>query len=642
LAPVVELPKDFEVIAKHWWICHQNRDKVFRDLRGLLKLESLWFAAYIKLKRNKGSKTPGPDSVSIDSLTKKRILEIRELVLHRNYEWIGVKQVNIPKPGKPGQTRPLGIPAINDRLVQEVIRSIIEPIFELNFSNQSHGFRPNRSCHTALKWINTNMKDSVWFVEGDIKSYFPTINHNKLIEIIEGKIKDPLVLKLIRDGLKAKVFTQDNQEYIPELGTPQGGILSPLLSNIYLDSFDKFMEGLCAEYKGTRTSKYRKRNPAAMKLLKAGKKKEYYRLNIPLIDPADPTNINCKYIRYADDFIIGILGSRKIAEEIRDKIAKWLSGELKIELSMEKTHITHISKGIPFLGYKFCRRTIIIKQRYGNKIVNRKMKIPILDVDMNRVIHRLSAAKFCDKGGNPIPSFKFLQFPQSETNNRINYVLRGLGEWWSIAGNRKRAIARTMYILRASIAKMYAAKFKMKTMAAVFKVGGEDLSKPLGTRAKSIIGVSDKGEKPTKTLKGLLYTKYHTIPDHKGNKLKPSWRPEYLAILENLDTYKDLISFLWIEEGTKTRNPMTQLAMRIRNTLSAQGTPCVICGSTEEVQMHHTKSVKSVKFKDKLEQHIRTINIKQIPLCKVHHLAAHGGNWKQNPIKMSNSKMKNK
>lgn len=156
----------------------------------------------------------------------------------------------IPKPGKPGKLRPLGIPAINDRLVQEVLRSIIEPIFELNFSDNSFGFRPNRSCHLALKLLNTRMKDSIWFVEGDIKSYFDTIDHSKLIHLISKRVQDPLILGLIRTGLKARVFTSDNSSFIPEVGTPQGGILSQLLSNIYLHELDLFMEKLAVEYQG--------------------------------------------------------------------------------------------------------------------------------------------------------------------------------------------------------------------------------------------------------------------------------------------------------------------------------------------------------------------------------------------------------
>jgi hypothetical protein len=146
-----ELPKGFITLAKHWKICYQKPNKIFSDLRGLLKQDSIWYAAYLKIKINKGAETPGPDYDIIDSLTKKRILEVKEAVLTNNFSWIGVKEILIPKVGKPNKFRPLGIPSINDRLVQEVIRTIIEPLFELNFSNLSHGFRPNRGCHTALK-----------------------------------------------------------------------------------------------------------------------------------------------------------------------------------------------------------------------------------------------------------------------------------------------------------------------------------------------------------------------------------------------------------------------------------------------------------------------------------------------------------
>lgn len=163
-APVEEhpvIPKGLQILAKHWQICYSSPNRVFYDLRGILKQESIWFSAYLKLKSNKGAKTQGPDEDIIDSLTKKRILELREAVLSNKFSWIGVREIMIPKPGKSGKFRPLGIPSINDRLVQEVIRTILEPIYELNFSHLSHGFRPNRGCHTALKWINTNMKDSI-------------------------------------------------------------------------------------------------------------------------------------------------------------------------------------------------------------------------------------------------------------------------------------------------------------------------------------------------------------------------------------------------------------------------------------------------------------------------------------------------
>jgi retron-type reverse transcriptase len=195
-------------------------------------------------------------------------LELKEAVLKKNFSWTGVSEILNPKAGKPGKFTPLWIPSINDSLVPEVIRTIVEPIFELNFSNQSFGYRPNRDCHTALKWINTNMKDSIWFIEGDIQSYFPSIDHKILMKIIERKIQDPPILNLIKTGLKAKVFQNDQKPYIPEVGTPQGEILSPLISNLYLHELDKFKENLSTQYQGNVKPSNRKKNPLSLKLLK--------------------------------------------------------------------------------------------------------------------------------------------------------------------------------------------------------------------------------------------------------------------------------------------------------------------------------------------------------------------------------------
>jgi len=516
-----EIPKGLRILAKHWQTCFQNPDRIFYDLRGILKQESIWFAAYLKLKSNKGSMTPGPDENILDSLTKKRILELRETVLKNKFSWIGVREIMIPKPGKPGKLRPLGIPSINDRLVQEVIRTIIEPIYEIHFSKLSHGFRPNRSCHTALKWMNTNMKDSRWFIEGDIKSYFPSIDHKILMNILGRKIQDPMILRLIRTGLKARVFQKDRVTYIPEVGTPQGGILSPLLSNIYLNELDQYLAKISLEYQGNVTPG--NRNPIANKLLRCGNKSEYYRLRIPNRIPNEIGYRNCKYIRYADDFVIGVLGPRSMAMEIREKVKIYLKNVLNVELSLEKTKVTHITQGIEFLGYIFSRRQLFIKQSYARNVVTGrgKMTIPTLDVNMKRVIDRLADANFCDKSGKPLPAFRFLRLPQSETNTKVNYILRGLSEWWSIAGNRRSAVARVAYIIRYSIAKVYAAKFKLKTVAAVFKKGGHDLSKPIGTKVKSVVGATNTPRAKTKAMPGILFARYHKIPKPKGSKLNP-------------------------------------------------------------------------------------------------------------------------
>uniref|UniRef100_UPI0023F2B125 reverse transcriptase n=1 Tax=Cyathus jiayuguanensis TaxID=380660 RepID=UPI0023F2B125 len=642
LAPVQEqseIPKGWRFLAEHWLTCHKNPDRIFDDLRGILKQDSIWFAAYLKLKSKKGSKTGGPDEDIIDSLTKTRILEIREAVLKNKFSWIGVRELMIPKQGKPGKFRPLGIPSINDRLVQEVIRTIIEPIYELNFSNLSHGFRPNRSCHTALKWINTNMKDSIWFIEGDIKSYFSQIDHKILMNILERKIQDPLILKLIRTGLKAKVFQNDTDYYKPEVGTPQGGILSPLLSNIYLNELDQYMNSLIEQYKGSVTPANRKKNPIAHKLLRSGQKTEYYKLRIPSRIHNDPDYRNCKYIRYADDFLIGVLGPRNMALEIRDKVKEFLKTELNVELIPEKTKISHISKGIEFLGYIFTRRQLFIKQSYAGKIVTRKMTIPILDVNMKRVIARLAEAKFCDGDGNPLPAFRFLRLPQSQTNIKVNSILKGLSEWWSIAGNRRQAIARTAYIIRYSIAKVYAAKFKKRTVAAIFKIAGNNLSRPIGVRAKSVVGADEKdtpqGQK--KELKGILFDRYHKIPKPKGNKISPDWYPEYLKALKKGERSEEFLERIWNMRKSTSKNHLASMAWRLEKTISSQGAPCAICGSFENIQMHHVRALKDIaKSRNVVHKHMIAIQRRQIPVCREHHLILHKGNWSNKPMKVTN------
>jgi retron-type reverse transcriptase len=240
------------------------------------------------------------------------------------------------------------------------------------------------------------------------------------MKILEKRVKDKLILGLIRSGLKAKIITQDYKLFFPEVGTPQGGILSPLLSNIYLDQLDKYIIEKAKEYLGPVKSGDRKKNPETRKLLNQGKKSEVYKRKLSSRDPFEKGYRNIKYIRYADDFLVGILGPRELAIEVRNQIQTYLREELKIELSMEKTKITHVSKGIPFLGYIFTRRSMHIKQRYAGKIVNRHMTTPLLKVNFAKVVKRLAIAGFCDFSGKPKPLFKYLRAPQSEVNRKVN------------------------------------------------------------------------------------------------------------------------------------------------------------------------------------------------------------------------------
>ena len=462
-------------------------------------------------------------------------MELSEAVLKNEFVWTVVREIMIQKASKRGKFKPLAISGMNDRLVQEVIRLIIEPIFEFGFSNNSHGFRPNRSCHTALKWMNTRIKDYIWFIKGDIKSYFSTINYEIFMKILERKVQDPTIFKLIRTILKAKVFQKYNKIYISELGTSQGGILGPLLSNIYLHELDKYMKELCNQYQGHVKAGNLKNNPLTLQLLSFGQISRYLDLITLNKIYNEIGYCNLKYIRYADDFFIGVLGPYSMAMEIRDKVKDFLQEKLDIEFSKEKTKITHVSKGIPLLNYKFSRNTLLVKQIYHEKERVINMTIPILNVNMKRVIACLSKAYISKGDGIPTPAFRLLRLPQSETNQKVNYIFRGLSEWWSISGNWRAAVARVAYIIRYSVAKVYAAKFKLKTVAAVFKIGGNSLVNPLGERVKSVVGADERDTPFVKEaeLIGTLYDRYSKIPKPQDNKLKLNWTPEYVKILLN-------------------------------------------------------------------------------------------------------------
>lgn len=625
-----EHSKEFEILAKHWKSNFENKNRYYKELKGYLKLNAIWFAAYLKIKANRGSKTIGPDNLGINTLTRNRILELKECVLSNNYTWgstSGARQVMIPKAGKPGKYRPLGIPAMNDRLVQEVIKTIIEPIFELNFSDRSFGFRPNRNCHIALKYINTNFKDSTWYIEGDIKGYFDNIDHKILMKIIEKRIQDPIILNLIRTGLKAKIYT-DKGVYTPEVGTPQGGILSPLLSNIYLDLLDKYMDIITVKYKGSVLPTNRQKNPETLRLLRAGMKSEVYRRRLPSRNPFQAEYRTVKYVRYADDFLIGINGSRKLAIEVKELIKTFLNEELKLTLSEEKTHITHISKGISFLGHIIGRNTYVIKQLFAGKLINRRMTIPTLYIDKIKVINRLKEAGFCNGMGEPIPNFRYLRYPQSESNSKINMILRGLSNWWVVANDRKQFTARVAYILRYSLAKVYAAKFKLGTVASVFKAGRNDLSRKIGNRTPKVpVGVVDKGNVK---INGILFDRYHKIPKAQQTKILKTWKPEYIKALETNDI-NALMKYLNDNKGI---NPLRSLHWRLQKSLWHQGASCEICNSQLNVQMHHIKAIKDLpKSNDRLKDIIKAIETPQIALCSNCHLSTHGGYWKNSPMK---------
>lgn len=341
----------------------------FERLYRILFNEELFYVAYQKIASNGGSTTKGSDGRSIDEMSLARIETLIASLKDESYQPHPSRRVHIPK--KNGKTRPLGIPAFEDKLVQEVVRMILEAIYEGHFETTSHGFRPKRSCHTALLHIQKTFSGAKWFIEGDIKGFFDNIDHDVLVGILRERISDDRFIRLIRKFLKAG-YVEDWTFHNTYSGMPQGGIVSPILANIYLDKLDKYVKEYIRHFDmGTKRrpgkesndlANERKRTVRKLKKIKDGTEKaalvarlkaiEQERAAFPSGDEMDGSYRRLKYIRYADDFILGVIGSKEDALRIKEDIKSFLSESLALELSEEKTLITHTGKSAKFLGYE--------------------------------------------------------------------------------------------------------------------------------------------------------------------------------------------------------------------------------------------------------------------------------------------------
>jgi group II intron reverse transcriptase/maturase len=326
----------------------------------LLYNPDLFLTAYGRIYRNQGAMTKGTTEETADGMAVDKINTIIDDLRHERYRWSPARRVNIPK--KNGTKRPLGVQSWSDKLVQEAIRLLLDAYLEPQFSPHSHGFRPERGCHTALREIYHNWVGSVWFIEGDISKCFDALSHELLLSILRETIKDERFLRLISGLLKAG-YLEDwrwNQTYS---GTPQGSIISPILANLYLDKLDKFVEHvLIPQYtKGTKrkaNKAYEKLMHRASYLARTGRKEEARSVRKPAqklssIDPQDPDYRRLRYCRYADDFLLGFVGPKEEAEEIKHRLRAFLQEELKLALSEAKTLITHArTETARFLNYE--------------------------------------------------------------------------------------------------------------------------------------------------------------------------------------------------------------------------------------------------------------------------------------------------
>ena len=578
----------------------------FERLYRLLFNEELFYVAYQKIASNGGSTTKGSDGRSIDGMSLARIETLIASLKDESYQPHPSRRVHIPK--KNGKTRPLGIPAFEDKLVQEVVRMILEAIYEGHFETTSHGFRPKRSCHTALLHIQKTFSGAKWFIEGDIKGFFDNIDHDVLVGILRERISDDRFIRLIRKFLKAG-YVEDWTFHNTYSGTPQGGIVSPILANIYLDKLDKYVKEYIQHFdKGTKRrpgkesnnlANERKRTVRKLKKVKDGTEKaalvarlkaiEQERAAFPSGDEMDGSYRRLKYIRYADDFILGVIGSKEDALRIKEDIKSFLSESLALELSEEKTLITHTGKSAKFLGYEITvtrdnhqRRDVrgCLRRTYGKRV-----RLNVSMATLRDKLLEYGAMEIKLRNGKEVWKPKcrsgLIFNDDLEILDRYNRETVGFCNYYLIANNCV-VLHNFRYIMEYSMYKTFAGKYR----STVRKINKKYRLNKLFT-----VKYEQKGVIKSRTF------------------YKTSFKRRTTAFNGSCD----------IEPYSIADVSRTNLTDRLK------AEKCELCGATGKLIMHHVRNLKDLKGKESWKRLMSARKRKTIALCPSCHRLRHLG-----------------
>jgi len=575
-------------------------DRLYRNLYN----PELYLEAYRRIATSQGSMTAGTDRMTLDDMSMARINRIIAKLKDHSYQPNPARREYIAKKNS-DKKRPLGIPSTDDKLIQEVVRMILEAIYEPTFSNNSHGFRPKRSCHTALQEVKVAFCGAKWIIEGDIKACFDRFDHHVLIDILRKRIKDEHFIGLMWKMLKAGYMEQ--WEYHNTFsGTPQGSGASPILANVYLNELDRYMK----EYKSafdvdngkTRLPskeynrvhyQYRKRAVKCKKLKFKMPNEErkifvsemkYFRkirMKIPYYPPIDPNYRRIQYNRYADDFVIGIIGSKADAQKVKDDIKEFLKETLKLELSEEKTKITHSSDLVRYLGYDFTvSRSQDAKRNekgdlqrcwYGNVMLylpHEKWFGKLLEYGALKI----SKDTFGKERWSGVHRGKLMNKDEIEIIKRYNYEIRGIYNYYQLAENVS-VLNDFYFIMKGSLYRTFAAKYKstfnkMKAKYEKDEVFGVEYSTKSGQKR---------------------YEFYHDGFEKKAE-----------VLLNDIDT---------LPQYRKYDVP-NSLAKRLKAGI------CEVCGArTPEIHMHHVKRLKDLTGRNEYELLMISKHRKSLALC---------------------------
>ncbi|MCA1675555.1 MAG: maturase, partial [Actinobacteria bacterium] len=456
----------------------------------------LYLLAYGRLYSNKGAMTPGPDDETVDGMSLGKIGRIIDALRHERFRFKPVRRTYIPK--KNGKKRPLGLPSWSDKLVGEVIRLLLEAYYEPQFSDLSHGYRSNRGCHTALSEVTTHWTGTKWFIEADISDCFGSLDHEILLSVLAENVHDGRFLRLLRNMLQAG-YLEDWVWNTTLSGAPQGGVASPILSNIYLHKLDSFVEKVLVPEHTRGMSRapnpeYREAEKQLARLRRRGDRPAVHALRkqmrkIPSKDTADPAFRRLRYVRYCDDHLLGFTGPKAEAEEIKIRVATFLREELKLELSQEKTLITHARTGAArFLGYE------ITIQHADHKVTGKSRSVNgIVGLRVPRDVIKAKCAPYL-KLGKPERRPQMVHDDDHTIVRIFGAEYRGLVEYYLLAGDVYR-LNRLERVMKTSMLKTLACKHDstVTKMADRYKT---TIATPYGPRRCFEVSVERDGRKP--------------------------------------------------------------------------------------------------------------------------------------------------
>lgn len=582
----------------------QKRAPLTRVYRCLYS-EDLFLSAYDKISRNKGALTPGTTDETADGMNLGRIQRIIEDLRYERFRFRPSRRTQIPKAD--GRTRPLSIPCWSDKLVQEVLRCLLEAYYDLRFRNSSHGFRSGRGCHTALSTITREFIGTTWLIEGDIRGCFDNINQTRLLDILSKDIQDGRFLNLIRLSLEAG-YLDDWRYHRSYSGVPQGGLLSPILSNIYLHQLDTFVEDeLKPQYS---RGKQRAVNPQYNQLshhIRSARRKgdqdlarnlEWQRRQMPSKETHDPHFRRLKYVRYADDFTLGFIGPKVEAEAIKTRLTSFLQETLQLELNQDKTLITHArTNHAHFLGYAISvyqtNDTVSIRSDYQVKArsLNGGIRLGIPYGRIEKAIKRYQ------RKGKPIHEAGLLYYSDAQIIDVYQQCFRGMAEYYKFATDRSH-LAKLKYTMEMALVKTLAHKFKTSVVRIYRRYQG------------------------TRTVDGYRYKILQVeIPTQQGTR----------------SIYWGAIPLKVIKPGREPlddNNGRRKVALSSRTDLiqRLQANECELCGSRKSCEVHHIRKLADLKHrwrgrKEKPEWVKRMIALrrKTLVVCKQCHTHIHAG-----------------